>query len=196
MRGGIHAIILCAGASERLGFPKALVRFGKRTALQIAVDNVIRAGLPRPWVVLGHAAPLLQPYAKDTGARVVVHPRWKEGQLSSFLAGLRKVPRSAAGFMLYPVDYPLLRPADLLKLLRAFEREPDREIFCPWHRGHGGHPVLFRARLRKDFEQLAPGRSARDVVYRDSRRVLFVPIASDAHRRDFDTIEDVRRLTG
>lgn len=190
----IHAIVLAAGASSRIGFPKALAKFGRRSALEIAVANVRAAGLPRPWVVLGHAAEFLRPYVEEAGARPVVHSGWRRGQLSSFLAGLRRVPPSASGFILYPVDLPLLRPQHLRGLVRAFEGHPNQEIFCPVYQGHGGHPVLFRGRLRKEFTRLGPKGTARDVVYRDLRRVHFVPIRTNAHRRDFDTPGSYRRL--
>ncbi len=192
----MHAVILAAGASERLGFPKALARFGRRTALQIAVDNVRAAGLPAPIVVLGHAAEFLTRYVSDLRAPVIVNRSWEKGQASSFLTGLRGVPRSAAGFMLYPVDYPLLRPSHVRKLVAAFRADPDSEIFVPTHARHGGHPVLFRSSIRREIERVGPRRTLRDVVYRDPGRVRFVPIGSNAHRADFDTPRQYRRLVG
>ena len=194
MSSSVHAIILAAGASERLGFPKALARFGRRTALQIAVHNVFAAGLPPPIVVLGHAAELLAPFVSDLRASAVVNRSWEEGQASSFLAGLRKVPRSAQGFMLYPVDYPMLRPVHLRRLLAAFRSRSEPSIFVPTHAHHGGHPVLFRSAVRRELERLTPRRTLRDVVYLDPARVCFVPIGSGAHRADFDTPRHYRRL--
>src|SRR5258708_5149532 len=47
-------ILLAAGSSDRLGFPRPLARFGNKTALEIAVENC--AGLARPVVVLGNDA--------------------------------------------------------------------------------------------------------------------------------------------
>lgn len=194
MTASVHAIILAAGASERLGFPKALARFGRRTALQIAVRNVRAAGLQAPIVVLGHAAEFLTRYVSDLRASVVVNQAWKKGQASSFLTGLGKVPRSAAGFILYPVDYPLLRPAHLRRLLATFCTRPDSQIFVPSHARHGGHPVLFRMAIRPEIERLGPGRTLRDIVYQNPGRICFVPINSSAHRADFDTPDQYRRL--
>jgi molybdenum cofactor cytidylyltransferase len=190
----IQAIILAAGASRRLGFPKALARFGRRSALQIAVENVRGAGLPPPIVVLGYSAAFLRPYVTDLGARPVENRRWEEGQLSSFRAGLRRAPKGTTGIMLYPVDYPLIRPRHVVRLVQAFEQIPTLDIFCPTYRGHGGHPVLFRARLRREFMRLKPKQTARDVFYKEPARNGFVPIESNAHRSDFDTPAQYRRV--
>lgn len=184
----VATVLLAAGGSKRLGFPKALARFGRRTALQIAAENVRAARLRPPIVVLGHAAEFLRPYADEIGARVVVNVRWQTGgQISSVQAGLRAVPRGATGFLLYPVDYPLITPDVVRALLRAFARHPTASIVLPTCRGHGGHPVLFRANLRREIESLGSRRTLRDVVYRDPSRIRFVPIGSEAHRADFDT---------
>jgi molybdenum cofactor cytidylyltransferase len=191
---GIHAVILAAGASERLGFPKALARFGRRTAVQIAIENVRASALPPPTVVLGHAAEFLRPFVEELRTPVAVNSRWRRGQLSSFQAGLRLVPRDCAGFLLYPVDYPLLTAAHLRMLLAVFRHRPESAIVVPTYRGHGGHPVLFRASLRREVMALGPRQTLRDVVYRDPARVRFVPIGSNAHRTDFDTPEQYRRI--
>jgi len=47
----IIPIILAAGSSQALPFPKALAPFGRKTALQIAVENCSFLG--RSLVVLG-----------------------------------------------------------------------------------------------------------------------------------------------
>jgi molybdenum cofactor cytidylyltransferase len=175
----IVPIILAAGASRRLGFPKPLARFGDKTALEIAVENC--AGLCGPIVVLGwHASRVRR--AVPGNARIVVNRGWRSGQLGSFLAGLRRVSRRDA-FMLYPVDYPLLTRGVVGRLVRAF-RSTRKQLAVPSHRRRGGHPVIFAPGLR---EELRAARTARDVVYRDPARIRFVPVRTDAIWRDIDT---------
>lgn len=174
-------IILAAGASPGLGFPKALARFGDRTALEIALANC--AGLAPAIVVLGSRARQVRA-AVPPGARAVVNEKWRAGQLSSLLAGLTRAPRSA-DFMLYPVDYPLLTPAIVSRLVAGFaDRQPQERIAAPRFRRRAGHPVIFAAALR---DELACAASAREVVYRDPTRVKFVSIRSEAIWRDLDS---------
>ncbi len=185
----IYPIILAAGKSSWLGFPKALARFGEKTALQIALDNCAQAGLQTPVVVLGHAARKLRA-AVPRGIRVVMNRQWQTGQLSSLLAGLRHVPRGAP-FMVYPVDLPLLTAALLRKLVHGFNgRLPRHTIVAPLDARGMGHPVIFSAEMR---HELAKARTAKDVVYLDKRRIKLVPVRTPAIRQDFSTPTSYRR---
>lgn len=183
-------MILAAGPAPRLGVPHAAPEFGGRTAAAIAVENCIRAGLPRPVVVLGWKAAQAR-RAVPRGARVVVNRRWRKGMLSSVRAGLRHVSRGAA-VMLYPVDLPLLTPTILRRLVRAFARRHDVQmIVSPVHRGRAGHPVILAAELRGEIERAL---TAREVVERDPLRVKLVRVNSRAIYADFDTPEELQRL--
>ena len=174
-------IILAAGPSPALGVPKALARFGSRTALEIALDNC--AALAPAVVVLGSRARQVRA-ALPSGIRAVVNENWRAGQLSSLLAGIALLPRSA-DFMLYPVDYPLLTPAIINRLVAGFAgRVAQQKIAAPRFRLRGGHPVIFACELR---DELARATSAREVVYRHPARVKFVPVRSEAIWRDLDT---------
>ncbi|MGH9805005.1 MAG: nucleotidyltransferase family protein [Candidatus Acidiferrales bacterium] len=190
----IVPIILAAGpeirgprrsaATELL---KPLARFGRKTALEIAVENC--AGLARPVVVLGYQAARVRP-AVPRGAAVVVNRRWRAGQLGSLLAGLRRVPPGAA-FVLYPVDYPLLTRADIQRLAKAFRaRRAGMEIVAPVFRGRSGHPVLFSPALRAELEK---ARTAKEVVLRDRRRLRLAPAGTSAIWLDFRTPAAYRR---
>jgi CTP:molybdopterin cytidylyltransferase MocA len=181
-------IILAAGKSPRLGFPQALARFEGRSALDIAVENC--TGLSQPIVVLGHSAAKVRA-AVPEGARVVVHSKWRTGQLSSLRAALRRIPRHAA-FMLYPVDFPLLTPLMIRSLVAGFrQKRPDQTIVLPVFRGRSGHPVIFSPAVRRE---LASAHSAREVVEKDPQRVKLVPLRTSAIWQDCDTLTSYRQL--
>ncbi|MGH9472770.1 MAG: nucleotidyltransferase family protein [Terriglobales bacterium] len=179
-------MILAAGAPGALPFPQALGRFGRQTAIGIAVRNAARIG--PPLVVLGAQAALVRP-AVPRRARVVLNRAWRAGQIASLRAGLRRVPPGMA-LMLYPVDFPLLTERLLLRLVRVYEqRKPGKLIVAPQFRGRGGHPVIFAPELRAE---LASALSLREVVYRDPARVQYVPERTAAIRADFDTMSAYR----
>lgn len=183
-------LILAAGPAPRLGFPHAVAEFGGRTAVAVAVENCVRAGLRRPVVVLGWKARLARRTVPHV-ARVVISRRWRAGMLSSIRAGLRHVPRNAA-VMLYPVDLPLLTPAILRRLVSAFaSRRAGQTIVSPAYRGRAGHPVILAAELR---DELRHARTAREVVEYDPRRVELVRVSSRAIYADFATPAGLRRL--
>jgi CTP:molybdopterin cytidylyltransferase MocA len=177
----IVPIILAAGPSPDLLFPKALAIFGEKTALDIAVANC--AGLARPIVVLGSDAKLIR-RAVPENTKVVMNPRWHEGQLSSLFAALRHVPARAA-FMLYPVDHPLLQRKTIQRLVKAFQaRKATEMIVMPGHKGSFGHPVILAADLRKE---ILAAKTAREVVYRAPERIKVLNARTSAIYEDFDT---------
>ena len=179
--GKIVPIILAAGASERLGFPKALARFGDTTAMQIAVENC--AGVAAPIVVLGSDAELVRPAVSD-GVRVLVNENWRAGQMSSLRAAVAEIAADA-DFMLYPVDYPLLTRQVIEKLVAGFRaRSVSQAIAIPQFKNRGGHPVIFAAELRAEFGR---AETARAIVYCDAKRVKFVNIGTAAIWRDLDS---------
>jgi len=182
----IVPVLLAAGSSERLGFPRPLAVFGRKTALAIAVENC--AGLAHPIVVLGCDAEQIGP-AVPRGARLVVNRRWRSGQLSSLLCALRHVPAGAA-ILLYPVDQPLLRRQTIQRLVRAFRARNAREaIVLPRHRSATGHPLLIAASVLPEFSR---AKTAREVIYREPRRVRHVDVRTTAIFADFATPESYR----
>lgn len=180
-KANIFPILLAAGKSPRLGFPQALAQFDRRSALAIAVENC--SGLPRPIVVLGYQAARIR-RAMPPGVCVVVNRHWRSGQLASLLAGLRRVPPGAA-FMLHPVDYPLLTPRVIRRLVVAFRDKLKRHaIVVPTFRGRQGHPVIFSPEMR---DELANAQTAKEVVGGEKRRVKLVSVGTPAIWQDFNT---------
>lgn len=178
----VYPVILAAGPSiRRLFRAGGSPTTGLENPFEIALSNC--AGMHNPILVLGCDATRLAGYAPPN-VKLVVNRNWRAGQLSSLLAGLRRVPRAAA-FMLYPVDLTHLSPAIIDQILRGFaHRCRGKEIVMPRYKGRGGHPVIFSASLRQELHHAA---TARDVVYGDPRRLAFVPVRTPAIWKDSET---------
>lgn len=183
----IVPIILAAGSSKNLGMPKPLAQFGPHTALSIAIENC--QDLERPIVVLGCDAERVRP-AVPPAARAVLNRRWREGQLSSLLCALARVPRSAA-VLVYPVDHPLLERRIVKQLVREFRRrKAPEEIVMPRHERRFGHPVIISAELRNE---LSCAETTREVVYRFPERIRVFEADTSAIYEDFDSPKTYRK---
>jgi molybdenum cofactor cytidylyltransferase len=179
----IIPIILAAGSSQALPFPRALAPFGRKTALEMAVENCSFLG--RSLVVLGSDAERILPGVPKS-AQVVRNRRWREGQLSSLLAALENLD-SDADFLIYPVDHALLKRSTVERLVRAFRaRSAPQEIVMPRHKGTYGHPVIVSAAVRPDF--FIAG-TAREVIYRVPERIRVLNVSTSSIFEDFDTPE-------
>jgi CTP:molybdopterin cytidylyltransferase MocA len=183
----IIPIILAAGSSKHLAFPKALAKFSGKTALQLAVENC--EGLGRAIVALGADARKIRA-AVPRGVRVILNTRWREGQMSSLRCALRHVPRSSA-FMIYPADHALLHKRTVQALVRVFRnRAEGKEIVMPQHNGRLGHPIVVAPTLRGEFFS---AETARQIVYGDPGRNLVLPVRTSTICEDFDTMQSYRR---
>lgn len=160
----IVPLILAAGASTRMGRPKAALPFGETTALGLVLDACARAGLAAPLVVAGADPAAVRAAAGGRPHTLVENPRWAEGRATSIQAGLAALPPEAAAFLLWPVDVVLPGADVVLELVLAREREAGRRAWVPSHAGRRGHPVLFAREVAPRFLALAPDAPARDVV--------------------------------
>jgi len=183
----ITPIILAAGSSQALPFPKALAPFGRKTALEIAVENCSFLG--RSLVVLGSDAERILP-AVPKSAQVVTNRKWRDGQLSSLQAALETIGSDAA-FLIYPVDHALIKRNTVEQLVRAFRtRAASQEIVMPRHKGAYGHPVIVSAAVHSEFFD---ARTAREVIYRVPERIRVLNVRTGSIFEDFHTPESYEK---
>src|SRR2546427_6675799 len=190
----VGPIILAAGASTRMGAPKALCDFDGRPCLQLALDACREAGLARPVVVLGFWAAEISAHVRLEAATVRLNDLAHHGQTSSLKVGLRALSARAQAFLLYPVDFPLLTAEDVRPLLAAWRtRRRNQRIFIPSHARRRGHPVLFDAALRASFLALDVAAPARAVVDARADEIVYVEHDTPYVLMDMDTPEDYAR---
>jgi CTP:molybdopterin cytidylyltransferase MocA len=188
----ITPILLAAGASSRMGRPKALLDFDGRTCLELALGAV--GGLGPPVVVLGpHREAVLSRLPLD-GVEIAVNDHVASGQTESLKKGLERLPREASAFLFYPVDHPLVSRAEVTRLVEAYRSgSPEKSLFVPSHGGRRGHPVLGRRELAPEFLALPPGTSARAVLGARPERIEYVLFDEAYILMDMDTPEDYAR---
>lgn len=143
----LAALILSAGASSRMGRPKALLPYREGTFLEhlIQVTRHARVGITR--VVLGAGAQEISEIAKLDRAMIVLNSGWEQGQLSSVREGIRSLEGlDTDGIILCPVDHPLVSAALVADLINHFY-SGGKAIVLPTYKGRRGHPVIFSARF-------------------------------------------------
>lgn len=171
----LAALILSAGASSRMGRPKALLPYREGTFLEhlIQVTRHPRVGFTR--VVLGAGAQEIGEIAKLDGSQVVLNTGWEQGQLSSICEGIRSLAGlDTDGIILCPVDHPLVSTALVSDLIEQFYSE-GKAIVLPTHKGRRGHPVIFSGALYGELLAAPIDKGARAVVWAHAADVLEVP---------------------
>src|ERR1700690_3727318 len=139
----ITAIVLSAGASFRMGSQKAVLQIREKTFLRHIVDVIQSAGVEDVVIVLGADAEIIQQSLQWFNGKILVNLQWRNGQLSSIIAGLNEIHRAdVEGTLICPVDHPLISQKLLLELLETFQKHKTK-IVVPVYQGRRGHPIIF-----------------------------------------------------
>ncbi len=189
----IARIILAAGEGRRMGGAvKALLDIRGKSALQCIAELAIGDGTT--WVVTGYGASLVRREAEAMGLRVVHNPTWRKGQLSSVQCGLAALDTDTKAVLVHPVDLPLVRQADVDRLLDAWRQSGPQPppVAVVTHGRRRGHPLLLRGDLIRDVLALGDDGSLRDIVRAQGDAILHVPVENPGVLRDLDRPEDWR----
>ncbi|HEX6851126.1 MAG TPA: nucleotidyltransferase family protein [Candidatus Polarisedimenticolaceae bacterium] len=189
------AIVLAAGASSRMGRPKALLPVEGTTFLGHVLATLRAAGVSTVRVVLGQHADEIRQHAALRTDVVVINPTPEAGMLSSVRHGVRALPEEVDAFLLWPVDHPTVMPDTVRKLVAAF-REGGAPIVVPVHAGRRGHPVLFAARLKDELLRAPDSVGARAVVVAHEDGLRAVEVHDPGVLADVDTPEAYARIVG
>jgi molybdenum cofactor cytidylyltransferase len=187
------AILLAAGESRRMGYPKPLLRidgesFVSRTiALALGVAS-------RVVIVLGAHANRIRPViAAGAGIVIIENPNFAMGQLSSLKVGLAEaIDRGADAIIVHLADHPLVSPSTFRALVDEYVKTA-RPIVVSRYRRRRGHPVIFDRSVFADLIAAPEDQGARAVVNADPRRVLYVDVEDPGVVLDLDTPADLAK---
>jgi CTP:molybdopterin cytidylyltransferase MocA len=188
----IAGIILAAGASSRMGTPKALLDYRGETFLDRLI-RVLGTVCDPVIVVLGYQSNEVRAGARGQ-ARFVVNPDPSRGQLSSLQTALAEVPSEAEGFLFLPVDCPAAEPETVEKIVEWLHSPEKPLLVIPRHEGLRGHPVCVRRELIEEFLALPPEGQAKEVVRRHRDRTHFLDTFDAGVLTDIDDPEAYRIL--
>ena len=172
------AIILAAGASERMGRPKALLAWHATTLLEYVIAQARAAGTAAATtiVVLGPATRDLTDTLVQRGVTVTFNPEPATGRSESIRLGSAALPEDVASIVVQSVDQPC--PADVLVAL--FEAvEAGSSVAVPTAGGRRGHPIALSGQLLSDLRAVTEEtHGLRAITRRHASRE--VPVASAA----------------
>lgn len=190
----IAAIILAAGASERMGYPKALLPYRGHPFLTGILEACQAAGVEPSVVVLGYYEDKIRDAIDLSACIVAINTELDAGPIGSIRAGIRSLAgKPVDAVVVWPVDRPHVAVATVSALVDAF-RGSHPAIAVPTHEGRRGHPVLFGRTVFEELLAAPADEGARAVVHKEPRRVLEVPVDDAAVLEDFNTPEDYKGL--
>jgi molybdenum cofactor cytidylyltransferase len=140
-------VIVAAGASERMGQPKALLPWCGSTLVDYAIQQARLAGVEDLAVVLGPATRDLR-----LDALIAFNPDPETGRSTSIRLGAERLADDVTAIVIQSVDQPV--PTEVIRML--FQTvESGARAAIPTFRGRRGHPVCFSGELLSELRSVS-----------------------------------------
>jgi molybdenum cofactor cytidylyltransferase len=185
------AIILAAGESTRMGFPKMLLTFNETTMIEKVIANVTESKVNNILVVLGAYRNELVKQIGNLNVKCCYNENYKEGMLSSVQRGFRNLPSDFSSVLVFQGDQPLITPTSINKVIEAYLTS-GKGIIIPVFKGKRGHPILIGSKYRNEIDKLNPERGLKSLAEEFSYDVLEVDTNDSGILTDFDTYDEYK----
>jgi len=191
----IIPVVLAAGDSSRMGYPKALLPLGPDTFLIRILKTINKLRLPETLVVLGTHEPAIRPLLLSCRVTVLINPDPAGGQISSMKLAAQSLGPECLGCLVWPVDQPLVSASLVRRLIRLF-RSSAAPLAMPQVQGRAGHPAIFGRALIEELLSAPPDANPKLIVARHKSEAAWLMTREAGAVEDVDTPEDYRRLMG
>lgn len=186
-------VVPAAGASRRMGTPKALLTLDGRTFLERVVHALAEGGCHPVSVVVAKGDDATAAEAERAGAVVLSNPEPGEGPITSLRLALAELEPDIDGIAWLPLDHPLVAP-EVVRTILEEAATGGSLLTLPVHGEKRGHPAVFRRALFAELRDPALEGGARTVVHRHLHEARLVPIDDPGVIEDIDTPEAYDRI--
>lgn len=191
----VGALILAAGFSRRAGQTnKLLARYGNSTMVSHVAQTVTDTQADRVVVVTGFEQEAVEQALAATSVEICHNKSHPSGMASSVVVGLSCMMDKDA-VVICLGDMPHVSIATIDSLIDAFRAEPEKSIFIPVVDKRRGNPVLFSKVFFDNLLSLEGDTGARLLVQQYPDEVCEVTVDDEGVLLDYDTEEDLSRLS-
>jgi len=187
------AVVLAAGASSRMGQPKALLDLNGKSFIDTILSNLDAVGCNPTIPVLGKAVGLILEQSKAKDYPYIQNLNPEQGMLSSLKMGLQKIPESCAGLLMCLVDHPLVEIVTYQRLLQAAFENPGK-IIIPQIKKQHGHPVYINRKYFPEIQTAPDGIGLDTIFHRYPDQIIYLDVEDTGILADIDTPKDFRNF--
>jgi len=137
----IAGVILAAGDSSRMGFPKQLAEYKGKTILETVVETVT-SNLDETVVVLGHENDTITEKLDFKESTILINENWEEGIVSSIRTALFYLSENNEidSAMIFMADQPSVNNKIIDKLIKT--KKKDDEVVISKYRYKLNYPII------------------------------------------------------
>lgn len=190
----IGVVILAAGSSSRLGFPKQLIEYKGGTLLQNCLNIAESLELGTKVLVLGAKAKEIERQIDPGNFWIVNNEDWEEGMGSSIRKGIAEALKSETNpehILILLSDQPLVTGDKIQELIEMHIATGKPATFSEYA-GDVGVPAIFSEALFADLQKLKGDQGAKKFI--GSKNFKFGVLKFETANFDIDTAADVELL--
>ena len=146
-------VILAAGDSTRMGFPKQLAEIKDKPLLELVIEKV-NSNIELSTVVLGYENELIQEKINFYNSNILINENWEEGIVSSIRTALffYQEQKQIENLIFFLGDQPEVKDDVIFKLLN--NESNNSKILIPQYRYKLGFPILIPRQFWSKLELL------------------------------------------
>ena len=146
-------VILAAGDSTRMGFPKQLAEIKDKPLLELVIEKV-NSNFELSTVVLGYENELIQEKINFYNSNILINENWEEGIVSSIRTALffYQEQNQIENLIFFLGDQPEVKDDVIFKLLNY--ESNNSKILIPQYRYKLGFPILIPRQFWSKLELL------------------------------------------
>ena len=146
-------VILAAGDSTRMGFPKQLAEIKDKPLLELVIEKV-NSNFELSTVVLGYENELIQEKINFYNSNILINENWEEGIVSSIRTALffYQEQKQIENLIFFLGDQPEVKDEVIFKLLN--NESHNSKFLIPQYRYKLGFPILIPRQFWSKLELL------------------------------------------
>ena len=192
----IHAVLLAAGRSERMGRNnKLLLNVDGIPLVRKSAISIINSNVTSMTVVTGFDENKIVNALSGLNVNFVKNINFREGLSSSLKAGLANITPTPSAVIICLADMPKIQPEHINQLIENFDPLKDWEICIPTNNGKRGNPVLIGSRFFPHIFETSGDGGAKQVMKQHSDKIVEVEIGTSDIHFDIDTQDEYENFT-
>ena len=192
----IHAVLLAAGRSERMGRNnKLLLNADGIPLVRRSAINILNSNVASMTVVTGFDENKIVNALSGLNVNFVKNINFREGLSSSLKAGLANITPTPSAVIICLADMPKIQPEHINQLIENFDPLKGWEICIPTNNGKRGNPVLIGSRFFPYIFETNGDFGAKQIMKQHSDKIVEVEIGTSDIHFDIDTQDEYENFT-
>ncbi len=186
-------IILAAGGSSRLGFPKQTLLYKGKMLLELAIEAGIKSKCHPINIVLGANGNAIEDSISQYNVHIIYNSNWAEGMSSSIRIAIENFQKidEVDSVIIMLCDQPFVTRFTINSLIYK-QQETGKKIVACTYNDIIGVPALFNRSLFNELLLLQGQEGAKKILNNHRNDIATIPFEKGSI--DIDTVADYENL--